>query len=67
MGEPSKIREEFEEFEDAIAQDNLIMAIMELSDMLGAMELYLQTYNLELVDLIIMKDKTKETFISGRR
>ena len=39
-GEWSKIEEEFIEFEDSIHQNNTIMALLELSDMIGAIEEY---------------------------
>jgi len=67
LGQASKIREEFEEFEDALAQNNQLMALMELSDLIGAIELYALRFNLEMTDLLIMKDATKGAFISGRR
>lgn len=66
-GEPSKITEEYQEFMDALDQDNPIMAIQELSDMLGAIEGYLVNYNLNLDDLNTMKDVTKKVFVSGHR
>jgi hypothetical protein len=46
LGEFSKIEEEFLEFLDAIDQDNILMALIELSDMLGAIEYYREKYNL---------------------
>jgi len=45
LGQFSKIEEEFEEFLDAIEQKNPIMALVELSDMMGAIEHYCQTNN----------------------
>ena len=38
FGEPSKIREELEELEEALEQDNRILAICELADLYGALE-----------------------------
>lgn len=35
VGEASKIREEFEEFMDAVEQNNRVMELVELSDMVG--------------------------------
>lgn len=67
FGEPSKIAEEFHEFEDAIAQDNPVMAIQELSDLIGAIQGYVAKYNLTLNDLIKMTDATKRAFESGHR
>jgi hypothetical protein len=67
LGLPSKIREEYEEFVDAVQQENHIMAIIELSDMLGAMEAYIKRYKMNLDDLIIMKNATKSAFEDGSR
>lgn len=68
LGEISKINEEFQEFNDAIDQDNPIMALLELSDMIGAIEAYTRkVYNISLSDLIRMKDATKSAFESGHR
>lgn len=67
FGEPSKIAEEFFEFEDAIAQRNVLMALQELSDMLGAIEAFASRYNMTLIDLINMKEATKRAFESGHR
>ena len=66
--EVSKITEEYEEFIDSINQNNKIMALCELSDMIGAIEGYVKKeYNLKLKDLIIMKNATKRAFKTGRR
>lgn len=69
FGEPSKITEEMEEFLDALSQGNPIMALVELSDLLGAVEGYLVRYfpNTSLNDLIVMKDATKRAFVNGHR
>lgn len=67
FGEFSKIREEFLEAEDALAQDNPLMVLQELSDVIGAIDAYVGKYNITLVDLIIMKDATKRAFESGHR
>ena len=40
LGEYSKVIEEFEEFQDALEQDAAIMAIIELSDLVGAAKYY---------------------------
>lgn len=40
LGEFSKVVEEFEEFTDAIEQDCSIMAILELSDLVGSVKYY---------------------------
>lgn len=67
LGEASKIREEFEEFEDAVAQNNSVMALIELSDLLGAIDLYVGKYNMSLNDLIIMMNATRSAFLDGDR
>ena len=67
LGEASKIREEFEEFMDAHDQDAKILQICELCDMIGAIEMYAQKWNLTLHDLIQMKNLTASAFIEGKR
>jgi hypothetical protein len=67
FGEFSKIREECEELEDAVAQDNPVLQLVELSDMLGAIEAYVARFNLTLDDLSKMKEATKRAFQSGHR
>lgn len=67
LGQFSKIKEEFLEAEDAIKQNNSVMALVELSDLLGAIEAYAKTFNMSLNDLLTMKDATKRAFETGRR
>jgi NTP pyrophosphatase (non-canonical NTP hydrolase) len=67
FGEFTKIREEFLEAEDAIEQGNKIMLLVELSDLIGAIEGYCEKHNIELEDLIKMKDATKRAFMDGTR
>lgn len=67
LGEPSKIEEEFLEFMDAVKQKNNVMAIIELSDMIGAIEAYVKQFNLTLSDLVVMKNATKSAFEDGTR
>lgn len=67
LGKFSKIREEFEELQDALNQDNKVLAICELADLIGAIEAYGETFNLSLTDLIQMKDSTKSAFLDGSR
>lgn len=66
-GEFSKIREEFEEFDDAVEQNNILMSLVELSDLIGAIEGYAVKYGISLDDLIIMKNATKRAFEDGTR
>ncbi len=67
FGEPSKIREEFEEFEDALTQRNPVMAIIELSDLVGAIDGYIRKFNLTIDDLVAMKEATHRAFMDGTR
>jgi hypothetical protein len=69
IGEKSKIREELEEFLDALEQDNPVMALVELSDMVGAIEHYLEKYHpsISLQDLITMAKTTRGAFEDGTR
>lgn len=67
LGGSSKITEEYEEFIDSIEQNNPIMSILELADLIGAIEAYAAKYNYNLGDLIQMKDATKRAFETGHR
>lgn len=67
LGEPSKIREELEEFEDALAQNNRIMAGVELSDLLGATKAAAEKLGFTLEDLITMHEATERAFKDGTR
>lgn len=68
LGEFSKIEEEFQEAKDAIAQDNPIMVLLELSDMLGAIEQYcVQKHNITLKQVFNMKKATERAFEDGTR
>lgn len=66
-GEFSKIEEEFAEAKDAMNQNNPLMALQELTDLIGAIELFACKHNFTLADLLAMKDATKRAFQSGRR
>lgn len=67
LGEFSKIKEEFEELEDAFQQEHKVLQICELCDLIGAIELYAENFNLTLNDLIQMKNSNKNAFLSGKR
>lgn len=68
LGEPSKIREEFEEFWDACIQDNRVLELCELADLLGAIEAYTEAkYNLDLENLTKMTRATQRAFRDGER
>jgi ArsR family metal-binding transcriptional regulator len=68
-GEISKIEEELLELKDAMAQENKIMAINELSDIIGAihglLERHFPTFYLE--DLLKMSVATERAFKHGDR
>lgn len=69
FGEFSKIKEEVQELEDALNQQSSIMAIMELSDLYGAMRGLLKTKfpSITMKDLEVMSDITERAFINGFR
>ena len=69
VGELSKIREELDEVQDAMDQNASIMALVELSDVYGALECYLvrNFRGFTMNDLKIMSDLTKSAFRDGER
>lgn len=67
LGEVSKIVEEVDELLDAHEQGNTLMALLELSDLIGAIKAYASNYNISLTDLINMMEATERAFKSGRR
>jgi len=69
IGEASKIAEEVSEFMDAIQQNVQVMALVELADLLGAIEAWLQKYHpsITLDDLRAMSFVTKRAFLNGYR
>lgn len=69
LGEASKILEEAEEFRDALEQGVELMALIELSDMQGAIRAYLQKHHpsLTMDDLRRMNDVTRRAFENGHR
>lgn len=68
FGEFSKIKEEFEELADAVQQKCKILQMVELCDLLGAIEGFaLKKYNLHMEDLLQMKELTKRSFENGER
>ena len=69
LGEVSKIREEVEELADAVDQEAKIMQLVELSDLTGAIEAFLDRHhpNISVHDLFTMKDITKRAFVNGHR
>jgi hypothetical protein len=68
LGEFSKIKEECLELEDALNQGSEVMALVELADLYGAIESYLEKHHkLTVGDLKKFSDITKRAFINGRR
>ncbi len=68
VGYFSKIKEEFQELEDAFEQGDKILQICELTDLIGAIELYAENkFNLSLQDLINFSEKTKSAFREKKR
>lgn len=69
FGELSKIREELEEACDAEEQGVSLMVLLELSDMLGAIEGYLTKHHpgTSMEDLKRMSDVTQRAFRNGAR
>ena len=69
VGETSKILEEVLELQDAEAQECKIMAQVELSDLIGAVTLYLERHHptTTIDDLIVMSRITRRAFENGRR
>ena len=68
-GEISKIEEEVAELQDAAIQGNKIMELVELSDLVGAIDGYLQEHHpgTTMTDLITMAAATRRAFITGAR
>jgi hypothetical protein len=68
LGDSSKIREEFEEFLDAVEQENPILELCELADLLGAIEAYsIKKYNISLIEIYRMTEATVSAFKEGER
>lgn len=69
LGELSKLDEELDELHDAAAQGVKIMELVELSDLYGAMRLYLERHHpgTTMADLEKMNDVTRRAFLNGHR
>lgn len=68
-GSFGKIKEELEEAEDAIEQNCKIMELVELSDMIAAVEGYLEKHHpgVTIDDLRTMAAITHRAFLNGGR
>ena len=69
LGEISKIQEELNELADAEAQDSKVLALVELSDLYGAIQLYLEKHHPEvsMKDLAQFAAITRRAFENGHR
>lgn len=69
FGEDTKIFEEIDEFADALDQGVQIMALVELSDLIGAIEGWLAKHHptVTLADLAAMAAVTRRVFENGHR
>lgn len=67
LGTPSKISEEYFEFMDAVSQGNPLMQLIELSDMLGAIDAFAKNYGMTVETLLLMTKATQRAFESGAR
>lgn len=67
LGQTSKIREELEELEDAIEQNVKIMALVELSDLYGAVKAMAATLGTTMEELKAMQEVTARAFQDGSR
>ncbi len=67
LGQTSKIREELEELEDAIEQNVKIMALVELSDLYGAVKAMATTLGTTMEELKAMQEVTARAFQDGSR
>jgi uncharacterized Zn finger protein len=64
FGTFSKVIEEFLEFEDSIEQKSVVMELVELSDLIGAIEAFLDRNSNESLNDILEKIKTNNSQIS---
>lgn len=70
LGDWSKVEEEFAECADAITQKNKVMTLVEISDLLGALDAYVRKQHKEtltLSDVLKMTEATKRAFLNGDR
>lgn len=69
LGQATKIREEAEEFLDAVNQNVKVMELVELSDLYGAIDAYITKHHpsLTMADLRKMSEVTARAFRNGSR
>ncbi len=67
IGEFSKVREEFEELEDAFEQKDMILMMVELADLYGAIEEFAgEKFGITMSDIKSFSDKTKSMYVDGK-
>lgn len=67
LGDTSKIKEELDELEEALEQDNKILALCEIADLYGAVEAVAHSLGVSMEDVQKMAAATKRAFQSGER
>lgn len=67
IGTIEKVLEEVEEYQDAMEQGCKIMALVELSDIYGALQLVAEKHNITMDDLKSMANITRRAFEDGSR
>lgn len=69
LGEVSKIQEELDELKDAEEQGISVMSVLELADLYGAIEAFIEKHynNFSMMDLAKMNEATKRAFKNGDR
>ncbi len=69
LGELSKVEEELREALDADEQGSSVMVLVELSDLMGAVQSYLERHHpsMTLADLQTFSAITRRAFVNGHR
>ena len=69
LGELSKIQEELDELADATAQGSRVLMAVELADLVGALELFIEKHvpGMTLQDAVAFSKITRRAFENGTR
>jgi len=67
FGKTSKIHEELDELEEALEQNNRILALCELSDIFGALAGVAESLGTNITEVAKMSEATHRAFKSGAR
>jgi hypothetical protein len=67
FGETSKILEELDELEEALEQNNTILAACELADLYGALEGVVERLGWTMAEVAMMSAGTRRAFEAGER